>query len=82
MNGANAQTLAALTETIKDVGVPAIFSDTSSSDKLVQMLADDVGEIEVVKLFSESLGDKDSNGATYLEMVRTNAQRIAAALSD
>ena len=46
------------------------------------MLADELGEIEVVKLFSESLGDKDSNGATYLEMVRTNAQRIAAALGD
>ena len=82
VNGADARTLAALTETIKDEGVPAIFSDTSSSDELVQMLADEVGEIEVVKLFSESLGDKDSNGATYLEMVRTNAQRIAAALGD
>ena len=82
VNGADAQTLAALAETIKVEGVPAIFSDTSSSDELVQMLVDEVGEIQVVKLFSESLGDKDSNGATYLEMVRTNAQRIAAALGD
>ena len=82
VNGADARTLAALAETIRVEGVPAIFSDTSSSDELVQMLADEVGEIEVVKLFSESLGDKDSSGATYLEMVRTNAQRIAAALGD
>ena len=77
---ASAQALAELAETIEDEGVPAIFADTSSSEELAQTLADEVGEVEVVELYSESLGDQDSDGATYLQMVRTNADRIAAAL--
>ena len=60
--------------------MPAIFADTSSSDELAQTLASEVGDVDVIELFSESLGDEDSEGATYIDMVRTNADRIAAAL--
>ncbi|MEM9563434.1 MAG: metal ABC transporter substrate-binding protein [Actinomycetota bacterium] len=81
LDGASAGDLAELAELIEDEGVPAIFSDTSSSDALVETLAAEVGDVEVVELFSESLGDGDSEGATYLEMVRTNATRISAALA-
>jgi len=80
-DGASAAALAKLAELIEKEGVPAIFSDTSSSDQLVQTLADEVGEVSVVSLYSESLGDADSDGATYIDMVRANAERIAAALS-
>lgn len=80
-DGASAQALAELAELIEDEGVPAIFADTSSSDELVETLASEVGEIEVVELFTESLGDDGSGGATYIEMVQTNADRIAAALA-
>ncbi|MGD9798205.1 MAG: metal ABC transporter solute-binding protein, Zn/Mn family, partial [Acidimicrobiia bacterium] len=81
-DGASARQLAELVEVIEHEEVPAIFADTSSSDRLAQTLADEVGDIEVVELFSESLGDESSEGATYLEMMRTNAERIASALSD
>ena len=80
-DGASAQALAELAELIEDEGVPAIFADTSSSDELVQTLASEVGDIAVVELFSESLGADDSEGGTYLDMVRTNAQRIVDALA-
>ena len=80
-DGADAQALAELAEIIEDEGVPAIFADTSSSDELAQTLADEVGDIDVIELFSESLGDESSGGATYVEMVRTNADRILAALA-
>jgi zinc/manganese transport system substrate-binding protein len=80
-NGTSAEQLAELAEVIEHEGVPAIFADTSSSDELAQTLADEVGDIEVVELFSESLGDEASDGATYLAMVRTNAERIADALA-
>ena len=40
------------------------------------------GDVEVVVLFSESLGEPGSGGETYIDMVRTNAQRIAAALGE
>ena len=80
VDGASAQALAELAELIEAEGVPAIFADTSSSDELAQTLASEVGDVDVIELFSESLGDEDSEGATYIDMVRTNADRIAAAL--
>ena len=80
-DGADAQALAALAELIEHEGVPAIFADTSASGELAATLADEVGEIAVVELFSESLGTEGTDGATYLDMVRTNAERIADALT-
>jgi zinc/manganese transport system substrate-binding protein len=73
--------LADLLEVIEEEGVPAIFADTSSPADLAANLAGDVGDVEVVELFSESLGDEGSGGESYVAMVRTNAERIAAALA-
>ena len=73
--------LAALAAVIEAEGVPAIFADTSSPDDLARTLADEVGAVAVVELYSESLGEPDSDGATYLAMVRTNSERISAALA-
>ena len=81
-DGADAGALAELAELIEAEGVPAIFADTSSSNELADTLAAEVGgDVAVVELFTESLGEAESGGATYLEMVRTNAERIAAALA-
>ncbi len=45
------------------------------------MLADEVGlDVEVVGLFTESLGPSGSGAATYLEMLDTNTDRIVEAL--
>ncbi|MFT5202139.1 MAG: zinc/manganese transport system substrate-binding protein [Candidatus Aldehydirespiratoraceae bacterium] len=82
VDGTNARALVELAELIEHEDVPAIFADTSSSGELASTLADEVGEISVVELYSESLGPDDSDGATYLDMVRTNAERITEALSD
>ncbi len=79
-DAASAQELADLAELIEHAGVSAIFADGSASDELAQTLAAEVGDVDVVALFSESLGPADSNGATYIDMVRSNAERIAAAL--
>jgi zinc/manganese transport system substrate-binding protein len=79
--GASAADLADLLEVIRSEGVPAIFADTSSPTKLADALARDGGDIDVVELYSESLGDAGSDGATYLDMIRTNAERIAEALA-
>lgn len=72
--------LDALARTIEAEGVPAVFADVSSPRGLAQALADEVGQVEVVGLLTESLGPAGSGGATYEEMVRTNARRIADAL--
>ena len=80
-DGASAGELAELAEIIEEEGVPAIFADVSSSDALAETLAAEVGDVEVIELYSESLGESGSDGGTYIEMVMTNASRIGSALS-
>jgi zinc/manganese transport system substrate-binding protein len=77
----SAGALAELARTIVDVGVPAIFADASSPTKLADALAAETGaDVEVVELFTESLQPGDPDGDNYIDMVTTNARRIAAAL--
>lgn len=76
-------TAAAFTElvgTIREAEVPAIFADTSSSDRLAQSLASELGDVEVVELFTESLGEPGSGADTVAGMIRTNVERIVEAL--
>ncbi len=72
--------LAALAGTIRDTGVPAIFSNTTDSEVLVDALAAEVGDVEVVSLFVGSLGGPGSGAEDYQGMLTTNAQSISAAL--
>lgn len=76
----SAADLSALAEAIAAAGVPAIFAETSSPTRLAAALAAEGTDVEVVELYSESLGPPGSDGATYLELVRTNVERIAEAL--
>lgn len=80
-SGASAADLARLADVMRSRDVRAVFTDASSSDNLAHTLADEVGDVAVVELFTESLGDADSGADTYLSMMRTNAHRIAEALS-
>ena len=76
----SAADLADLAEAIQRSGVPAVFADTSSPKRLSAALAREGHGVKVVTLFVESLGAKGSGAATYEDMVRTNARRIARAL--
>ncbi len=78
LSAANPGQLADLAALIEAEEVHAIFVDTSSSSQLAEVLAAEVGDVAVVGLFSESLGS--DGGETYVEMVRTNAERIAKGL--
>lgn len=77
----SAAAISDLADTVAAEGVPAVFADTSSPESLADTLAEEVGDVEVVELFSESLGDEGSGADTYVGMVRTNATRIAEALA-
>lgn len=71
-----------LAEVIIDEGVPAVFAETSGSSRLVDVLVAEVGgDVTVVELFTESLGDDESEAATYLDMMQYNAAAIAGALA-
>jgi zinc/manganese transport system substrate-binding protein len=76
----SAADLADLVAVIDERDVPAIFAEASSPARLADALAAEGADVEVVELYSESLGEPGSPGDTYLGMVRTNAERIAAAL--
>ena len=81
LDSANAKDLAGLVQVIKSEGVTAIFADVSAPDVLAETLAAEVGDIQIVDLYSESLGTADSDAASYLGMVRTNSRLIAGALA-
>jgi zinc/manganese transport system substrate-binding protein len=72
-----------LVATIVREEVKAIFGNTAGSPALLETLADEVGgNLQVVELFVGSLGGPGSGAETYLEMMTTNATRIALALAD
>ncbi|GAB2504647.1 Periplasmic zinc-binding protein TroA precursor [Corynebacterium atrinae] len=78
----SSQDLAALAATIKDRGVPVIFSNTAVGQGLVDSLAREVGnDVQVVPLYVGSTGPADSPAADYQGMMRENARLIAQALS-
>ncbi|MDC4233559.1 zinc ABC transporter substrate-binding protein AztC [Actinomyces sp. B33] len=78
----SASDLKDLADAIDEAGVPAIFAESSSPDKLVQALAEQVGiDVQVIPLYTESLTDADGEAPTYLDMMRVDTDLIADALS-
>lgn len=74
--------LAALVEAIEESGAQAIFAETTQPTRLAEAVAAEVGEdVSVVELYTSSLGEPDSEAATLLQMLLTNARRIADAQS-
>lgn len=72
--------LASLVGVVRETGVRAIFANTAVSDALVQAVAAEAGEVEVVSLHVDSLGPEGSGAETYPAMMLTNARLIADAL--
>jgi zinc/manganese transport system substrate-binding protein len=71
-----------LAAVIEDRGVPAIFGETTQSTRLADALAESIGaDVEVVELYTESLGEPDSGAETYVGLMRTDAELISGALS-
>lgn len=78
----SASDLSDLVEAVEETGVPAIFAESSSPDRLVQALASEADvRVEVVELYTESLTAAHGGAPDYLTMMRVNTQRIAAALA-
>ena len=75
----SAEHIAGLQDVILEHEVPAVFGETTVSEKLAQSLAMETGT-ELVQLYSGALGEEGSGAETYLGMVRTNVERIVEAL--
>ncbi|MDZ7914942.1 MAG: zinc ABC transporter substrate-binding protein AztC [Rhodococcus sp. (in: high G+C Gram-positive bacteria)] len=78
----SASDLSDLVDAVESTGVPTIFAESSSPDRLVQALASEADiRVQVVELFTESLTGPDGGAPDYLTMMRVNSERIAAGLS-
>ena len=75
----SAEDLADLVEAVREYGVPAVFGETTVSERLAEAVATESGA-KLVRLYSGSLGPEDAGAGTYVEMARTNVERIAEAL--
>ena len=77
----SARHLAGLREAISEHAIPAIFVGTTVNPQVARVVADDLG-IEVVAVYTGSLSEPDGPAASYLAFMRTNVERIVAALSE
>lgn len=66
---------------IKETGVPAIFIESTINPQVIQQIAKDNNVKIGGELFADSIGDEDSEGPTYLKMLRHNTDVIVKALS-
>ncbi len=74
--------LTELVSVVEREQVRAIFAETTNPEVLADAVAAEAGgDVLVVELFTGSLGEASSGAGTLIEMLTTNAQRIAQALS-
>ena len=74
-----AEEMTDLVHEIEENGVPAIFGETTVSERLAQAIAEETGA-KLVRLYSGSLGPDGSGAETYIGMQRLNVERIVEAL--
>ncbi|MFT5166627.1 MAG: ABC-type Zn uptake system ZnuABC Zn-binding protein ZnuA [Saprospiraceae bacterium] len=65
---------------IRDSKVPAVFIESTINPKLLEQLAKDNHIVIGGKLFADSIGEKDSEAPTYIDMMRHNTDTIVAGL--
>lgn len=74
------QQVAALIDTIKKEKIKAIFVENIASDKMAQQIASEAGTKVVQALYTDALGEPNSSGATYIDMMYANLKTIQDAL--
>ena len=75
----SAEHLAGLVEVVRERNVPALFGETTVSERLAQAVARETGA-KLFRLYSGSLGPEGSGADTYLGMLRANVETIVEAL--
>jgi ABC-type Zn uptake system ZnuABC Zn-binding protein ZnuA len=77
----SARELADLVALIRRQHVRAVFAEKSVSPKVAEAVAREAGANARLRLYGDTLGPQGSPGATYLGMLRANADAIARGLS-
>lgn len=65
---------------IREMNVRSIFFETTINPKLIREIARDAGVEIGGALYSDSMGDKDTPGETYIGMMRENVIKIVRGL--
>jgi ABC-type Zn uptake system ZnuABC Zn-binding protein ZnuA/ABC-type Mn2+/Zn2+ transport system permease subunit len=73
---ASAGELAELRDLIESEGVRAVFPEASVTTDLAETIAAETGATADHELYGDSLGPEGSAGATYLNMIRANADSL------
>lgn len=76
-----AQNLQRLIDLIREIGVPAIFLETTTNPSVMERVATDAGVALGTPLYGDSLGEPGSGADTYVGMMVANATSIAAGLA-
>jgi ABC-type Zn uptake system ZnuABC Zn-binding protein ZnuA len=77
----SARDIAGLIETIEDAGVPAVFTENVENTSLMEQIASDAGVTLAPPLYTDALGDDQSEAATYIDLMTYNVEVIVTALS-
>ena len=75
----SAEHIAELVDEVREHDLPALFGETTVSERLAQTIAEETGA-QLFRLYSGSLGPEGSGADTYLGMIRTNVETIVEAL--
>jgi zinc/manganese transport system substrate-binding protein len=78
----SSEDLASLVATMRELGVNVVFAETTRPSVLAEAVAAELGgEVQVVELFTGSLGEPGSGAETLIDMLRLDATRIAETLT-
>ena len=69
-------------DAVREHGIPAVFSESTVSDKPARQVARETGARYAGVLYVDSLSDADGPVPTYLDLLRVTAERIAEGLAE
>jgi ABC-type Zn uptake system ZnuABC Zn-binding protein ZnuA len=75
----SAQDIAALEDTVRELGVPAVFTESTVSNRLAEQVAEDTG-VALIPLYTGSLGAPGSGAESYVLLIRHTANAIVSGL--
>lgn len=76
----SSQELAALVQQIRDAGADALLTSLGAGGRMLQTVAQEVGDVPVVELYEGGVGPEGSGAETYAKAMEFNATALAEAL--
>lgn len=77
---AGARDVARVIEVVRQRKIPSLFIETSVNPKLIEQISRETGATIGGSLYSDSLGDAEGPGGSYIGMIRQNTRLVTEAL--